>query len=62
VKSLSMITIATFGFLALTHFASGQDWQYDRFSVRSSTFQNNTTMPISTFYNFQSNGDQHLLD
>jgi Raf kinase inhibitor-like YbhB/YbcL family protein len=56
VKRLSIITIATFGFLALAYFASGQDWQYNRFSLRSSTFQNNTTMPISTIYNFQYNG------
>ena len=54
-KRLSM-TIAAFGFVALVRFASGQDWHDNRFSVRSSTFQNDTTMPISTISNVQFNG------
>jgi len=56
VKRLSMITIAMFGFLALVYSASGQDWEDNRFSLRSSTFKNNTTMPISTIQNFVFNG------
>jgi Raf kinase inhibitor-like YbhB/YbcL family protein len=56
VKRLSRITFSTVGLLALAYFASGQDWQNNHFSVQSSTFQNNTTLPISTIFNYQYNG------
>ena len=55
-RRLSIITIAAFGFLALANFASAQDWQKERFQVSSTTFENNTTLPLSMIYNYQFNG------
>ena len=55
-KRLGIIAIAAFGFLALAYFAPGQDWSNNQFSLRSSTFKNNTTMPLSTIFNYESNG------
>lgn len=55
-KRPSMITTATFGFLVLVNFALAQDWKGNQFSLRSSTFQNNQTMPLSTIYDFENNG------
>jgi len=55
-RTLSIITIAAFGFLALANFASAQDWQKERFQVSSTTFENNTTLPLSMIYNYQVNG------
>jgi len=60
-RTLSIITIAAFGFLALANFASAQDWQKERFQVSSTTFENNTTLPLSMIYNYQVNGVQRLL-
>jgi Raf kinase inhibitor-like YbhB/YbcL family protein len=55
-KRQSVITIAAFGFLTLATFAAAQDWPNNQFSLRSSTFKNNQTMPLSTIYNYQYNG------
>jgi len=59
VKKLTIIAIATLGFVGLASFESAQDWQGDQhppFRVSSTTFENNTTLPISAINNIQSEG------
>jgi Raf kinase inhibitor-like YbhB/YbcL family protein len=55
-RTLSIITSAAFGFLVLANIASAQDWQDHRFQVSSTTFENNSTLPIITIHNLIVNG------
>lgn len=50
-RTLSTIAIAAFGFLALANFASAQDWQDNKFQVSSTTFENNSILPIIVIHN-----------
>ncbi len=55
--TLASFVVALMGAaLALANFASAQDSGSDRFRVNSATFENNSTMPLSTIYNYQVNG------
>jgi len=56
VKTLHMVAIAAFAFLALANFAFAQGWQHDQFQLNSTTFENGAPMPLSTIYNYQYNG------
>ena len=49
-KTLSTVAITAFAFLALANFASAQD-QDHKFQVSSTTFKNNTFLPISAIHN-----------
>lgn len=51
-KIRNYFAIAALGFLALTSFACAQDWQGHQFQVSSTTFENDTTMPLSTIQDF----------
>ena len=51
-KTLSIVAITAFAFLALANFASAQDSQDHTFQVSSTTFKNNTFLPISAIHNF----------
>jgi hypothetical protein len=54
-----MVAIAAFAFLASANLAPAQDWRGDqdrRFQVSSTTFENNTTLPISAINNIQYEG------
>jgi Raf kinase inhibitor-like YbhB/YbcL family protein len=55
-RTLIIITIAAFGFLALANFASAQDWQDNKFHVSSTTFENNSVLPIIMIHNIVMNG------
>jgi|GEM_PF-560780 Raf kinase inhibitor-like YbhB/YbcL family protein len=55
-KTLSIIAITAFAFLALANFASAQDPQNDHFVLSSTTFENGATLPPSTIYNYQVSG------
>jgi hypothetical protein len=58
-KMLGAIATAAFGLLALASFESGQDLQDDQyppFQLSSTTFENNTTLPISMIYNYLVSG------
>ena len=58
-KTLGIIAIATLGLVSLASFESAQDWPADSnrpFQVSSTTFENNTTLPLSMIYNYQVNG------
>jgi Raf kinase inhibitor-like YbhB/YbcL family protein len=55
-KTRNLFVFAAVGFLALADFASAQDWQDHRFRVSSTTFENNTVLPLSTIFNFLVNG------
>ena len=50
-KTLSIVTITVFAFLASANFASAQDWQDHKFHVRSTTFKNNSILPIRVIHN-----------
>jgi Raf kinase inhibitor-like YbhB/YbcL family protein len=55
-KTLSTVAITAFAFLALANFASAQDSQdnkfHNKFRVSSTTFKNNSILPISAIHNF----------
>lgn len=55
-RTLSIVAITAFAFLALPNLASAQDWQDHGFQLSSTTFENGATMPISTIYDYQYNG------
>jgi len=58
-KTLSKVAITAFAFLALANFEPAQDWpggQNRPFQVSSTTFENNTTLPISMIDNYQYEG------
>jgi Raf kinase inhibitor-like YbhB/YbcL family protein len=55
-KTLSTVAITAFAFLVLANFASAQDSQHHKFQVSSSTFKNNTFLPISAIHNITQNG------
>ena len=58
-KTLSMVAITAFAFLASANFESAQDWRGDQdrhFQVSSTTFENNTTLPISAIDNIPYEG------
>ena len=54
-KTLSILAITAFAFLALANFASAQDSQdnkfHNKFRVSSTTFKNNSILPISAIHN-----------
>jgi Raf kinase inhibitor-like YbhB/YbcL family protein len=50
-KTLSSVAITTFALLALANFGSAQDWQDHKFQVSSTTFENNSILPIITIHN-----------
>ena len=50
-KTLSIVAITAFAFLALANFASAQDRQDDKFQVSSTTFKNNSILPIIVIHN-----------
>jgi Raf kinase inhibitor-like YbhB/YbcL family protein len=56
VKTRTVIVILVSAFLASTSFASAQDWRDHHFRLSSTTFDNDTVMPLSTIYNFPVNG------
>ena len=55
-KTLSIVAITAFAFLALANFASAQDWRDDKFQVSSTTFKNNSILPIIVIHNIVVNG------
>ena len=55
-RALTILAFATLGFLALANFALAQDWSNKQFSLRSTTFQNNSTLPLSMIYDYEYNG------
>ena len=54
-KTLSIVAIIAFAFLTLANFASAQDSQdnkfHNKFRVSSTTFKNNSILPISAIHN-----------
>jgi len=50
-KTLSIVASTAFAFLALANFASAQDKQDDKFRVSSTTFKNNSILPIRVIHN-----------
>jgi Raf kinase inhibitor-like YbhB/YbcL family protein len=50
-KTLSIVAITAFAFLASANFASAQDRQDDKFQVSSTTFKNNSILPIIVIHN-----------
>jgi phosphatidylethanolamine-binding protein (PEBP) family uncharacterized protein len=55
-KTLSIVAITAFAFLTLANFASAQDWQEHKFRVSSTTFKNNSILPIGVIHNIVVNG------
>ena len=55
-KMLSGIATIALACLALLSFPSGQNSQNGPFLLSSTTFENNTTMPISTIFSYEVNG------
>jgi Raf kinase inhibitor-like YbhB/YbcL family protein len=55
-KTLSIVAITVFAFLALANFASAQDSQGHKFRVSSTTFKNNSILPIIAIHNIVVNG------
>jgi Raf kinase inhibitor-like YbhB/YbcL family protein len=55
-KTPRIAAITALAFLAWANFASAQDWHGERFEVRSMTFENDATMPISTIFNDEVKG------
>jgi Raf kinase inhibitor-like YbhB/YbcL family protein len=55
-KTLSGITTTALAFLALASLASAQVSQNGAFQLSSTTFENDTIMPLSTIYNYEVNG------
>ena len=50
-KTLSIVAIIAFAFLTSANFASAQDSQDNKFRVRSTTFKNNSILPIEVIHN-----------
>jgi Raf kinase inhibitor-like YbhB/YbcL family protein len=50
-KTLSTVAITALALLALANFASAQDWRGDKFRVSSTTFKNNSILPIRVIQN-----------
>ena len=50
-KTLSIVAVTAFTFLALENFASAQDWRDLKFRVSSRTFENNSILPIIVIHN-----------
>jgi Raf kinase inhibitor-like YbhB/YbcL family protein len=55
-KTPSIVAITAFAFLALANFASAQDRRDDKFQVSSTTFKNNSILPIIVIHNMVVNG------
>jgi hypothetical protein len=50
-KTLSIVAITAFAFLALANFVSARDRQDHTFQVSSTTFKNNSLLPIIVIHN-----------
>ncbi|MBV8361030.1 MAG: YbhB/YbcL family Raf kinase inhibitor-like protein [Deltaproteobacteria bacterium] len=50
-RTLSIIASAAFGFMVMANVAFAQDWQDHKFRVTSTTFENNSTLPIVMIHN-----------
>ena len=51
IKTLSIVAITAFALLALANFGSTQEGQDHKFHVSSTTFENNSILPIITIHN-----------
>jgi len=50
-KTLSLAAITAFASVAVANFASAQAWQESKFQVSSTTFKNNSILPITAIQN-----------